>query len=286
VRKNRKYLKITVKVLLTIVIFVVIFSKIDPKLIVNHFLQMDMIMFLIAFLLFNLSKILSAIRLNSYFKVLQITLSQLQNLILYYIGMFYNLFLPGGIGGDGYKIYLLQKHYRKPVKTLIAATLIDRISGLVALLFLSGVLFFLTNYAQHSLQFNQFVFICTLILIPLFYLFSRIVYLKFQPIFFTTLLMGFAVQIVQLLSAYFLMLSLGIEDFIFEFLLLFLLSSIAAVLPITIGGVGTRELVFIYGLSLLSFDVTVGIAFAMLFFVITAISSFLGIFLSNPLLRH
>jgi glycosyltransferase 2 family protein len=28
---------------------------------------------------------------------------------LYLLGIYYNLFLPGGIGGDGYKIYLLKQ---------------------------------------------------------------------------------------------------------------------------------------------------------------------------------
>ena len=58
---------------------------------------------------------------------------------------------------------------------------------------------------------------------------------------------------------------------------LFLLSSAVAVLPFTIGGVGARELVFIFGANYLLIDKNTAVAFSILFFVITAISSFTGI---------
>ena len=56
-----------------------------------------------ALLLFNASKIASAFRLNVYQRHGGVSLSESENLRLYYTGMFLNLFLPGGIGGDGYK---------------------------------------------------------------------------------------------------------------------------------------------------------------------------------------
>jgi len=59
---------------------------------------------------------------------------------------------------------------------------------------------------------------------------------------------------------------------------LFLLSSAIAVLPFTIGGIGARELVFIFGADYLFIDKNTAVAFSILFFVITAISSFTGIF--------
>ena len=66
---------------------------------------------LLSLLFFNISKLFNAVRLNRFFKAIGIELSAMYNLKLYYLGMFYNLFLPGGIGGDGYKIYILQKNH-------------------------------------------------------------------------------------------------------------------------------------------------------------------------------
>ena len=54
--------------------------------------------------------------------------------------MYYNLFLPGGIGGDGYKIYLLNKKYGTKARKLFWAVLLDRINGVLALFVLAMVM--------------------------------------------------------------------------------------------------------------------------------------------------
>jgi uncharacterized membrane protein YbhN (UPF0104 family) len=51
-------------------------------------------------------------------------------------------------------------------------------------------------------------------------------------------------------------------------------------LPISIGGVGVREAVFIYGLGALGLPSESGVAFGVIFFLITAVSSFFGLFFS------
>ena len=89
-----------------------------------------------AFVLFNASKIVAALRLNIYQRHVGVVLSEGQNLRLYYAGMFLNLFLPGGIGGDGYKIYVLNRQQGVEVKKLVLVTLADRVSGLLCLLLL------------------------------------------------------------------------------------------------------------------------------------------------------
>ncbi len=74
-----------------------------------------------------------------------------------------------------------------------------------------------------------------------------------------------------------------VDDLYIEYLTLFLLSSIVAVLPFTIGGVGARELVFIFGANYLMIDKNTAVAFSILFFMITAVSSFTGIFFETKL---
>ncbi len=51
-----------------------------------------------------------------------------------------------------------------------------------------------------------------------------------------------------------------------------------AVLPFTIGGIGARELVFIFGANYLTIDKNTAVAFSLLFFVLTVMSSFAGAF--------
>ncbi len=73
--------------------------------------------------------------------------------------------------------------------------------------------------------------------------------------------------------------ALGIHTQILEYQFVFLLSSVVAVLPLTIGGVGARELVFIWSHDYMGIDKNAAVAFSLLFFLITALVSLSGIFL-------
>ena len=86
--------------------------------------------------LFTISKLMSSVRLNTFFRAVDIQLTERYNLRLYWLGMFYNLFLPGGVGGDGYKVYLLGREFPGRRGLIFRALLLDRLSGMVALLVL------------------------------------------------------------------------------------------------------------------------------------------------------
>src|SRR6202051_4881600 len=62
---------------------------------------------------------------------------------LFFIGMFYNQFLPGGTGGDIVKTYLLWKETPGKKPGALLAVLFDRMIGLIALIIITGVLIFL-----------------------------------------------------------------------------------------------------------------------------------------------
>ncbi len=273
--------KSVIKFFISFALVAFVLSKIDIAELTKLLLKSNLFLLFLAFIFFNLSKIISSIRLNYYFNASGAKLLQIQNLKLYYLGMFYNLFLPGGIGGDGYKVYLLHKLYQASIKRLIEASLLDRISGLVALVFLAALILLFSKYCI-LFPFLKIVAILGLLTIyPLFILLHKCFFPFFFPLLSKTLLLGLLVQILQIISAYLLLQSLLIEENIMEFLFLFLLSSVVAILPLTIGGVGAREATFLYGLKILGLDPNLGVAFSFLFFLITALSSLLGIFFLN-----
>ena len=267
-------MKVALKLLISLALLWFILQQIDINRVIATLSSVNILYFFLAFLLYNLSKIISAIRLNYYFKEISIDLPLWQNLRLYYLGMFYNLFLPGGIGGDGYKAYILKKHYNRKLAPILKALLFDRISGLVALIFLAALLFLFSRYALTPL--NYLALTVAIAIYPLFYLISRKKEL-FMHYFNITNTLGFLVQFVQLLSALALLLALDPSLPIIEFLVLFLISSVVSVLPITIGGVGVRELTFLYGLKFINLPPDSGIAFSFLFFIVTLLSSAIGI---------
>lgn len=281
---NRKgLLKLFLKVSVTILAGYIVISKIDLNETRNTLLSANPFWLLLAFVFFNVSKWISAIRLNGFFRVTGLNLTFRYNLILYYVGMFYNLFLPGGIGGDGYKVYLLNRNYKVPVGPLISATLLDRINGLVALAFLSFFLLLPVDLSYADMPLTLYLIILLIISYPVFYFLVRILFRRFSGYFLTPSLLSMAVQLSQLVSAFFILQALDIHILYLEYLVLFLLSSIVAVLPFTIGGVGARELVFIIGANYLLIDRNAAVAFSLLFFILTAISSFIGTFLESRL---
>src|SRR5690606_18716449 len=93
-------------------------------------------LFVPALLFFALSQLISSFRLLNFFKNIELPISVKHNIILYVQGMFYNIFLPGGIGGDGYKILTLRNQYNTASKQIFSAVFFDRLSGLWALGFL------------------------------------------------------------------------------------------------------------------------------------------------------
>jgi len=269
-----KKLKTIVKLLVSFLLLAFVLYKIDINKLVEVLKNVNIVYLFIAFVFFNFSKILSAIRLNYYFKEINIDLAFKKNLALYYLGMFYNLFLPGGIGGDGYKAYLLNKAYHIKFSKIIQALLFDRISGLVSLIFLASGLFMFSTYA--IFPFNYLSVLVFISIYFIFYFISKKLN-KFMLFFKQTTILGFLVQFIQLLSALFIIYALKDNVPIIDFLVLFLISSVVSVLPITIGGIGVRELTFLYGLNFIGYNADIGVAFSFLFFFITFISSLIGI---------
>src|SRR5690606_38409637 len=63
--------------------------------------------FILALICYAISQVIASSRLNSFLGAIGLHVSERYNLRLYQLGLLYNFFLPGGIGGDGYKIYFL-----------------------------------------------------------------------------------------------------------------------------------------------------------------------------------
>jgi glycosyltransferase 2 family protein len=274
----KKYIKLLLKVALTVVAIYYVLRQIDLDQVKQLLVKIDTAWIVLAFILFNLSKIVSAFRLNKYFQAIPVLLDWLQNLKLYYLGMFYNLFLPGSIGGDGYKIYLINKHYKANIKDLISASLLDRLSGVAALFFLAGIFLYFSNPEAFLPNFNLIIALSIALVFPAYYLFSLIIFhKKFINKFWVTSYYSILVQFLQVVCAACLLLALSVHQFYSDYLALFLISSAVSVLPITVGGVGIREVVFLLGYQYLPIDKTVAVSFSLLFFGITAISSLIGI---------
>ena len=192
--------------------------------------------------------------------------------------MFYNLSLPGGIGGDGYKVYLLNKQFGTKVKHLIQAGLIDRISGLVSLLFLTGVGFLFLNTSSPD-WIRIPVIVCLTFAFPVLFILTKLLFKQFLPVLGKSMILSLSVQLLQVMSAILILSAIGVDELLAAYSVLFLVSSFIAILPFTVGGLGSREFTFLIGHQYFGINEKLSIALSLLFTLITVLVSFGGVFM-------
>jgi uncharacterized membrane protein YbhN (UPF0104 family) len=280
----KSFLKLFIKLAVTGVCLWYVSRKIDWGKSFVIIQQSNWLWLFAAIFLFTVSKVVSSIRLNIYFNNINLNLSQTSNLKLYGLGMFYNLFLPGGIGGDAYKVILLNRTYQYSAKLLSAAVLLDRVSGVVGLGILGIIYYyFVFNGAGYSL-----LLLCVLpVGVGLYYLIVLKIFSSFVRGFWPTFWLGLLVQLLQVLCTYSIMMALHVNTHQTVYIFIFLLSSIVAILPFTIGGLGAREVVFLWGSNTLlhiANDPT-PVSISITFYLITLVISFVGVYwvYNNPL---
>jgi uncharacterized membrane protein YbhN (UPF0104 family) len=278
--KDSKALKTILKVTVSLLLLYFVFSKLGTRELWNTLKQVSTLHFICAFLLVLASKAIAHLRLLHYLNTIGIKMARLTHWKLYLQGMFYNLFLPGGIGGDAYKAYILSKQFYVKTKKIIGALVVDRLSGMMALG--TYTLILVSAYLSHyPIEYLPEALVYTGLLSPLiiagFYAFNRLWFKATLKAFKTTTLFSFALQGLQILAAYLLLIGLGESHKIWGYLLLFTLSSVVSVLPISLGGIGLRELTFFYGAEWLFIDTETAVALSLLFFSTNALVSLLGL---------
>jgi uncharacterized membrane protein YbhN (UPF0104 family) len=233
--------KLLLKLGVTSVLLYYVFSKVPLSEVKSRLIHANYWWMLAGVIAYFFSMVASSWRLLSFFKSIDLRLDPRFNFRLYLLGIFYNLLLPGGIGGDGYKIYLLHKTYKLPAKRVFWAIAFDRLSGLWAIgLIIVSLKIFIPQIEIH-------------IAIPLaIFVVGSIVYYivvkKFFPDFSKHFFKGHAkailVQSLQVITIIFVLMGQDFNGKFAPYLLSFLISALAAVVPITFGGAGAREAIF------------------------------------------
>jgi glycosyltransferase 2 family protein len=234
----------------------------------------------LAFMAFVFSQILASSRLNNFFKGIGLHISWLFNFKIYLLGMFYNLFLPGGIGGDGYKIFLLRKKFEIKGRRLFQAIFFDRLSGLWALGFIISLLVIfipnlgIPNWVPISVVASGSI---------LYYAVMKKFFSDYSTNFISTHGIALWVQSMQVLTVILILFAMNYDGKFSPYLFMFLASSLVAVFPFTVGGLGARELVFVYGAQYFNMDQHLAVIVSLLFYCISALLSLSGMyFVFNP----
>ena len=275
--RRRKRITTLLKIIFSFLLIYFVFTKIQFQDVWNVLKKAKILPLIAAIIFFAVSKLIAAFRLNLYFHQLNIKLRHKSNIKLYLLGMFYNLFLPGGIGGDAFKGYVIKKKYEVGTKRIIAVLLLDRLSGLLLLVFYACILGLLIQTDQLA-DFQWLFAFCIILSFLVFWVFNKKYFDYVFPVYWRSITYSALVQLCQIICVLFILMSFDLTENKMAYIFIFLVSSVVAVLPLTIGGIGSREVVFFYGALWLGLEENTSVSISMLFFLITALVSLTGIY--------
>lgn len=246
-----------VKLLFVIISLIVFIWLIDFKKIKELFLQLNLILFILAIVLILTRHIFQSYKFYEILRLCKISLPFSLINVHYFIGYYYNFFLPSSIGGDIVRVVLMSNNgvQKKDSGNII---FLERLLGIISLALIAAISVFFIPFSIQDTNYIYwiiFVFISTL---PIFYKLKHNKKLKpfhewlntFNSLNFKKLLYIFSLTIVfQVFSIYIRYLlsnafNINIE---FEYFLLFIpIINFVTLLPISINGFGTREASFIF----------------------------------------
>jgi uncharacterized membrane protein YbhN (UPF0104 family) len=267
--------KLVLKIVVTSALLYYVFTKVPFNEVKYKLLHANYWWMGAAVIVFFLSSIVSSWRLLSFFKSIGLRLDPKFNFRLYLLGMFYNFLLPGGIGGDGYKIYLLNKNYKLPAKKVFWAILFDRLSGLWAIgLIIVALVIFVPQVELH-IAIPGAIFLAGTVV---YYFVAHKFFKEYTNNFFQGHAIAIMVQSLQVLTIIMVLLGQGFNGKFAPYLLSFLISALAAVVPISLGGAGAREAIFTQLSVPFHMNVALAVFLSISFYIISLIVSLLGVY--------
>lgn len=258
-----------------------VWQRADGEKIIDLFSHMSLGWGLLAFLSFGLAQLCAVYRMNAYYAQARRPISFAYSWRLHYVALFYNIVLPGGIGGDGYKVYLLHKQAKYPAKEGVKIQILTRLNGLLVL----GLTQCITlPFLPIDMPFR--IGIACLIAglgVGCYWLlvaraFKASMRMEWRVLPYSAGVQGF--NIVTMLALWHGLVGGGGDV---AAIFLFQLAAVAGMIPITIGGLGIRELTFFYGAQWLQqwgdggLDAESGVAVSLLVFSITLFHALIGV---------
>lgn len=273
--QKKKPFKTFIKIAITITLLFIVFKSIAIKEVLITLKTAHWGYILLSGILYTASQWVSSERLHSILSNVGLHINKRSNLLLYLQGMFYNLFIPGGIGGDGYKIFILNKQLEWPLKITTAAVLVDRVTGLfamVTLILIGGLAVPLEGY---TLLKNGILITGLVLCFISFPIGIKLLFPSFKGKLKNAIPLAFLVQAIQICCFIAILKSLHINSEYLLYILVFLVSGILSILSFS--GIGVREIIFLKAALIFPFHENIAVSAGLLFSIITTIVSLGGI---------
>jgi glycosyltransferase 2 family protein len=307
--KVSKSLSNILKSVFTILLLSLVFISVDISKISHDLKAFNLKFLLLILALCWISQLVCSARWRILAASLQMPGSYRGFVKLYFVGMFFNIGLPSLIGGDFVKAYMLSRRSDKPLQLGLASVFQDRAAGLISLI-LYGFLAILI----HPISWRGFpllvVYLLSLAAIAVVLwivasggkLYSRFIILHRQTLaqkilktlaefhqalgmshlktdeFFRIAIYSFFNSGLALWALQLVTVAAGQPVGIIPFSALFPLIVLVTMLPITLSGLGLRELVYVEALSLVGIPRDQGLIISLATTAIFLLCNLSGIF--------
>lgn len=277
--------------------------RIDTERFVETLLSADFSLIAVALAIYLGSQVISVLRWTLLVRALGIVTPFKDMLSYYLIGMFFNLFAPGTVGGDVSRVYYLVKHQERdeqtralPMVRAAISVLMDRAIGMVVLVWIGATALLL--FPDYPVPFPiravtlslALTFVVCGVMLPIL---SRLlpaagtsIIAKFRLVLrsysshWDAIVQGILLSlIVHLIQAWMHVVMGRALNLMIPFsfcLIVYPLVGTFAAIPISLNGIGLREGGYVLMLGLIGVTTENGIAFGLLLFIIVGLDSLIG----------
>jgi uncharacterized membrane protein YbhN (UPF0104 family) len=286
-------MKFLLRIGLSVCLLAWLMSRTNLDDLLTAFLDLSFFAWAVAFLMYLASQVVSSIRWYFLAHALDFTGPWSIYLKYYFVGMYFNLFLPTSVGGDVLKMHFISRGEPKKLRATYSI-LTDRLFGLTAMLLLgaSAVLIghgILPHYFEHLLCVVGICIIASLLGLPIAYkLLSSIwpeigkrlavllVFWEKPKALFAALSLSFILQALGMGAVALLAKDMGLDPPVVFYFAAFPIVAILTILPISFNGIGIREGGFIFFLGLKGISAEKALTLSLSFFAIQVMASLIG----------
>ena len=263
------------QIIVTVFFIYYTLSKIGLHKILEVVKNADLLFILFASIMYFFSQIISSERLWFILKENNLIISSKENIKLYMVGIFYNFFIPGGVGGDAYKGVLMNNKFQWSLKKIYKLLILDRLIGFGVIICL--ILVF-SGFILDLKFISEFKFVLAPLYTLLFFVGKVLVQKIFdnEIVYTRSFFISHIIQILQFGSIVLILFSLGVTNNYFTFLYIFLISSVLSIF--SFGGIGIREYVFFTLASNTAVGPDIATSVGLIFTFSALISSIPGLF--------
>lgn len=272
----KKQLIFDFKILFSIILIIILLSQINFYDLVNLLLTVKIKIYLITFFITIAGIFLSSYKWHLLLKSqkIQIFFKKLNQ--LYFIGFFFNNFLPTSIGGDAVRGYYLSKNLNIKLSVSLASITVERIVGVAVLFFFILIGAFLNWELVKKLNIAYILYLVILAFLVLsaflfngklkkiinfgfnFKILNRLfgrlknlyeavnIYRREKKVIFQSLALSFIFQGMIVINSYLYILAIGNHISMLKLIFIIPLISLISLIPVSVNGIGVTEGAFVY----------------------------------------